>query len=39
MAIGDQPEIKMELMFMAERDDQGRFETVWELSSPVAEDA
>ncbi|KPM37975.1 hypothetical protein AK830_g8606 [Neonectria ditissima] len=39
LIIGDGPEQKMELMFMAERDEQGRFENVWELSSPIAESA
>ncbi|KAH6957675.1 hypothetical protein BKA56DRAFT_599961 [Ilyonectria sp. MPI-CAGE-AT-0026] len=39
LIIGDGPEQKMELMFMAEKDEQGRFETVWELSSPIAEPA
>lgn len=39
MALGDGPEMKMELMFMAERDEQGRFLNVWELSSPIAETA
>lgn len=37
MIIGDAPEAKMELMFMAERIEQGRFERIWELSLPVAE--
>lgn len=37
MIIGDAPEQNMELMFMAERDAEGRFETVWELSQPIDE--
>lgn len=39
MQIGDGPEKKMELMFMGTRDDQGRFENAWELSSDLAEEA
>ncbi|CAG9952880.1 unnamed protein product [Clonostachys rosea f. rosea IK726] len=35
MIIGDSPEQNMELMFKAERDDEGRFENVWELSKPI----
>lgn len=38
MITGDEPEVKMELMFMAERDEQGRFEKVWELMLPLAEE-
>ncbi|KZP12230.1 hypothetical protein FIBSPDRAFT_870408 [Athelia psychrophila] len=38
MVLGDAPEAKMELMFMAERDEQGRFERVWELSMTVVKD-
>jgi hypothetical protein len=38
MAMGDEPEKKLELMLMAEMDDQGRFENVWELSSPFVEE-
>jgi hypothetical protein len=39
MIIGDSPEQNMELMFMAERDNEGRFENVWELSKPIDETA
>ncbi|KAH9206642.1 hypothetical protein DL95DRAFT_450741 [Leptodontidium sp. 2 PMI_412] len=35
LQIGDTEEKRMELMFMAERDEEGRFEKVWELSMPV----
>ena len=38
MAMGDEPEKKLKLMLMAEMDDQGRFENVWELSSPFVEE-
>jgi hypothetical protein len=38
MVMGNEPMKKLELMFMAEMDDQGRFENVWELSSPIVED-
>ena len=38
MIMGDEPEAKMELMFMAERDEQGRFEKVWELAMPIAKE-
>lgn len=38
MLMGDGPEAKMELMLMAERDEQGRFEKVWELTMPVVKD-
>lgn len=37
MAIGDGEEQEMELMFMADRDAQGRYENVWELSKPIDE--
>ncbi|CAL5870479.1 uncharacterized protein PFLUO_LOCUS4716 [Penicillium psychrofluorescens] len=33
IAIGDQPEKCMELMYMAELDDKGRFESIWEQSA------
>lgn len=33
-AIGDEPAKKVELMFMAELDGQGRYERVWELVLP-----
>ncbi|KAM3470295.1 hypothetical protein MY8738_009805 [Beauveria namnaoensis] len=36
---GDNPEQHMELMFMAERDTQGRFQKVWELTEPIDESA
>lgn len=39
MIMGDGPEKKMELMFMGTRDDQGRFENVWELSADFEEAA
>ncbi|KFX96630.1 hypothetical protein V497_05301 [Pseudogymnoascus sp. VKM F-4516 (FW-969)] len=39
MELGEGPEKKMELMFMGTRDDQGRFENVWELSSDLEEGA
>ncbi|KAH7419726.1 hypothetical protein BKA64DRAFT_716156 [Cadophora sp. MPI-SDFR-AT-0126] len=35
MQIGETEEKRMELMFMAERDEQGRFEKVWELVMPI----
>lgn len=35
--VGDGPERKMELMFMGELDDNGRFEYVWEQSSDYTE--
>lgn len=37
MRMADGPERKMELMFMAELDDKGRFEYVWEQSSDYKE--
>jgi hypothetical protein len=39
MQIGEGPEKKMELMFMATRDAQGRFENMFELSSDLEEGA
>jgi hypothetical protein len=36
IAIGDQPEKCMELMFMAELDYKGRYESVWEQSAEYA---
>lgn len=38
LQIGDTEEKRMELMFMAERDEEGRFEKVWELVMPVEGD-
>ncbi|KAG4439616.1 hypothetical protein IFR05_004911 [Cadophora sp. M221] len=35
LQIGDAEEQRIELMFMAERDEEGRFEKVWELVLPV----
>lgn len=35
LQIGDEEERRMELMFMAVRDEEGRFEKVWELVMPV----
>lgn len=37
LLIGEGPEKKMELMFMAELDEQGRYEYVWEQSSDYTE--
>lgn len=39
MIIGDGEEQNMELMFMAERDAEGRYENVWELSKAFDESA
>lgn len=39
MAIGDGDEQEMELMFMAERDADGKYENVWELSKEIDESA
>lgn len=39
MAIGEGEEQNMELMFMADRDAEGRFQNVWELAKPIDEDA
>ena len=36
--VGDGKEEKVELMFMGERDEKGRFEKVWELVMPFQED-
>lgn len=37
MIIGDGKEQNMELMFMAERDADGKYENVWELSKEIEE--
>ncbi|KAM3453085.1 hypothetical protein MY3296_004012 [Beauveria thailandica] len=39
LIFGDTPEQHMELMFMAERDAEGRFQKVWELTEPINESA
>jgi hypothetical protein len=38
MQLEDGPVKKMEMMFMATRDDQGRFQNVWELASDLEEE-
>jgi hypothetical protein len=38
LLVGVTPEMKMELMYIAERDDQGKFTNFWEQLAPIVKD-